>query len=307
MSLLFYPRGGSSQVVRYLVPALEESGWPVSLVAGSLGKRGDRTHAESFFKHPRLTTVDYGPALEAHAQGRDPMAVPVPMHPSFEDRPGAPDPVLAAVPPATGDLLVALWERVFEKPGRTARASPTCTTSPNAGGGHAALPRRPDREPSARHRDPVARSHRPAARVGRDPRDRPRRNGRVGRPRDPIPPTSTRRSGGCCRRPAGSSGASGTTGPAGCGMPRARRAASSRSPRTCATRRAGCSTCRPRSSRRSRTGSTWSASTGSCSARSTGWRGGGGGWSRSPWAGTSPGEPGSIRYREDDLRWFHAD
>jgi D-inositol-3-phosphate glycosyltransferase len=113
MSLLFYPRGGSSQVVRYLVPALEESGWPVALVAGSLGKPGDRTHAQSFFKHPRLTTVDYGPALEAHAQGRDPLAVPVPMHPSFEDRPGAPDPVLAAVPPATGDLLAALWEQVF--------------------------------------------------------------------------------------------------------------------------------------------------------------------------------------------------
>ena len=78
MSLLFYPRGGSSQVVRYLVPALEESGWPVALVAGSLGEPGERTHAESFFKHPRLTTVDYGPALQAHAQGRDPLAEPVP-------------------------------------------------------------------------------------------------------------------------------------------------------------------------------------------------------------------------------------
>jgi D-inositol-3-phosphate glycosyltransferase len=113
MSLLFYPRGGSSQVVRYLVPALEESGWPVALVAGSLGEPGDRTHAESFFKHPRLTAVDYGPALRAHAEGRDPLAEPMPMHPSFEDRAGAPDRVLAAVPPAMGDLLAAAWERVL--------------------------------------------------------------------------------------------------------------------------------------------------------------------------------------------------
>jgi len=113
MSLLFYPRGGSSQVVRYLVPALEASGWPVALVAGSLGEPGDRTHAESFFKHAHLTPVDYGPALRAHAEGRDPLAEPVPLHPSFEDRAGAPDRVLAAVPPATGDLLAAAWERVL--------------------------------------------------------------------------------------------------------------------------------------------------------------------------------------------------
>ena len=115
MSLLFYPRGGSSQVVRYLVPALEATGWPVSLVAGSLGKAGDRTHAASFFKHPRLTTVDYGPAVRAHEQGRDALAEAVPMHPSFEDRRGAPDPVFAAVPPAAADRLTSVWEEVFAR------------------------------------------------------------------------------------------------------------------------------------------------------------------------------------------------
>ena len=31
MGLLFDPRGGSAQVVRYLVPALEAAGWPVKL------------------------------------------------------------------------------------------------------------------------------------------------------------------------------------------------------------------------------------------------------------------------------------
>ena len=113
MCLLFYPRGGSSQVVRYLVPAIEASGWSVALVAGSLGEPGDRTHAESFFKHGHLTPVDYGQALRAHANGDDPLAQHVPMHPSFEDRAGAPDPVLAAVPPAAGDHLTAAWERIL--------------------------------------------------------------------------------------------------------------------------------------------------------------------------------------------------
>jgi glycosyltransferase involved in cell wall biosynthesis len=115
MTLLFYPRGGSSQVVRYLVPALEAVGWPVSLVAGSVGEPGDRTHAESFFKHHRLTVVDYDPALAAHRAGRDPLAEPVPMHPSFEDRPGAPDPVIAAIPPQAGDHVAAAWDHVLER------------------------------------------------------------------------------------------------------------------------------------------------------------------------------------------------
>jgi glycosyltransferase involved in cell wall biosynthesis len=115
MGLLFYPRGGSSQVVRYLVPALEQCGWPVALVAGSLGAAGDRTHAASFFKHAHLTTIDYGPALRAHAEGRDPLAAPVPMHPSFEDREGAADPVFAAVAPQAGDRLTAVWEEIFAR------------------------------------------------------------------------------------------------------------------------------------------------------------------------------------------------
>ena len=57
---MFYPRGGSSQVVRYLVPALAAADWPVALVAGSLGAPGDRRHAESFFKHAPLTSVAAG-------------------------------------------------------------------------------------------------------------------------------------------------------------------------------------------------------------------------------------------------------
>ena len=40
MGLLFYPRGGSAYVVRYLSPALARAGWTVSLTVGSLGVPG---------------------------------------------------------------------------------------------------------------------------------------------------------------------------------------------------------------------------------------------------------------------------
>ena len=40
MALMFFPRGGSSQVVRYLARSLPASGWEVTLACGSLGGRG---------------------------------------------------------------------------------------------------------------------------------------------------------------------------------------------------------------------------------------------------------------------------
>jgi len=48
MGLLFFPRGGSAQVARYLVPALEGAGWEAALVGGSLGVAGEGTHAPTF-------------------------------------------------------------------------------------------------------------------------------------------------------------------------------------------------------------------------------------------------------------------
>ena len=98
MGLLFFPRGGSAQVARYLAPCLGDAGWTVSLVTGSLGRDGDETHAGTFFAGlDGVHALDYS----------DPH---VPMHPSFEDRPGAPDPVLARVPPSDAQPLAALWD-----------------------------------------------------------------------------------------------------------------------------------------------------------------------------------------------------
>ncbi len=110
MGLLFYPRGGSAQVVRYLAKALERTGWTTALTCGSLGEPGERTHAESFFAGLEVHAADYRPALAAYEQGRDPLAEPVPMHPSFEDRPDVPDRILGAVEPRIGEHLAAAWE-----------------------------------------------------------------------------------------------------------------------------------------------------------------------------------------------------
>jgi glycosyltransferase involved in cell wall biosynthesis len=109
MGLLFYPRGGSAQVVRYLVRALEPAGWATTLACGSLGAPGDRTHGPSFFAPLAPQVADYGPALAAAQQGRDPIAEPVPMHPSYEDRPDAPDRIFTAVSPELGEPLAAAW------------------------------------------------------------------------------------------------------------------------------------------------------------------------------------------------------
>ena len=74
---------------------------------------GDRRHAETFFRGLDVCAVDYGPAVTAWQEGRDPFAEPIPMHPSYEDRPGVPDRVFAAVTvDITGAKTVLRGDRV---------------------------------------------------------------------------------------------------------------------------------------------------------------------------------------------------
>ena len=114
MGLLFYPRGGSAQVVRYLAAALPGAGWDASVYCGSLGRAGAESNAATFFAGLDVHALDYGPAMEGFDRGDDPLLVDPPLHPSYEDRPGAPDPVLAAVEPALLDRQVDAWTRLFE-------------------------------------------------------------------------------------------------------------------------------------------------------------------------------------------------
>jgi glycosyltransferase involved in cell wall biosynthesis len=110
MGLLFFPRGGSAYVVRYLSPALLRADYSVSLVVGSLGERGEPTHASTFFAGLDVQFLDYTDAVRVFQAGGDAIAARSPMHPSYEDRVGVPDVVFASVPPELARHLSAAWE-----------------------------------------------------------------------------------------------------------------------------------------------------------------------------------------------------
>ncbi len=114
---MFYPRGGSAQVARYLSRALVESGWDVTLAAGSLGLPGEQTHAATFFDGLDVEVADYTPALGRFGRGEDHLAGPVPFHGSFEDREGAPDTVFAGLGPVQAERQVSAWEGVLGRAG----------------------------------------------------------------------------------------------------------------------------------------------------------------------------------------------
>ncbi len=103
IGLMFFPRGGSAHVTRALAHALPAHGWDVTVVAGSV--RDGPSDAKRFFAGLDVCTMDYTEALVA----ADPLAHDPPMHPSFEDRPDAPDPVFAKVDDAGYERLVDAW------------------------------------------------------------------------------------------------------------------------------------------------------------------------------------------------------
>src|SRR3954451_367468 len=110
MALMFFPRGGSAQVARYVARALPGAGWDVTLVAGSLGDESEASNASVFFEGVAdLREVDYTAARDAP----DPLAAPPPFQPPFEDRADAPDRVFAAVPDDAYERLVSCWEEVL--------------------------------------------------------------------------------------------------------------------------------------------------------------------------------------------------
>jgi glycosyltransferase involved in cell wall biosynthesis len=103
--LFFFPRGGSSHLARSLSRALEALGDRVTLAAGSLGDPGGRSHAPTFFDGIDVVPVDYTP-------GRG-----IPFQPSYEERPGAPDPVFATVGDETYERLVDVWTGALARAG----------------------------------------------------------------------------------------------------------------------------------------------------------------------------------------------
>jgi glycosyltransferase involved in cell wall biosynthesis len=112
MGIYFSPRGGSAHVCRAIAREFEQSDFEVSLVSGSRSDLGELALATSFYSGLDVRPVDFTPALRS----RDPMrhsgpAGTAPMHGSYEDRPGAEDPVLAAIDDDGYELQVAAWTR----------------------------------------------------------------------------------------------------------------------------------------------------------------------------------------------------
>ena len=107
---MFFPRGGSSHVVRSLARALPAHGWDVTVVSGSLAGAGE---APKFFGDLRTRWLDFTPA----ARSEDPMAHDPPMHPSYEDRPDAPDAVFAKLDDDAFEHQTRAWCRMLEEAG----------------------------------------------------------------------------------------------------------------------------------------------------------------------------------------------
>jgi glycosyltransferase involved in cell wall biosynthesis len=113
MGLLFYPRGGSAHVARNLATALPQAGWDATLVSGSVTLDGHPGDARRFYAPLDVRPVDMTHALES----RDPMAADPPLHPSYEDRPGAPDRIFAALDDRHAEHLARAWSRELEAAG----------------------------------------------------------------------------------------------------------------------------------------------------------------------------------------------
>jgi glycosyltransferase involved in cell wall biosynthesis len=109
MGLLFFPRGGSSHVARNLARALPAAGWDVRVLSGSVTVPGRPGDARRFYAGLDVRPVDMTAALTAP----DPLAGQPPLHPSYEDRPGAPDRPFAALDDQQAEHQVAAWERAL--------------------------------------------------------------------------------------------------------------------------------------------------------------------------------------------------
>ena len=114
-AILFSPRGGSAYVARALARALAADGVDVTLVAGSRSDDAGDGDARRFYAGVDVRPVDFAPAV---ASG-DPLAYEAgaPLHPSFEDRPGAPDRVFASLDDAASERQVDAWAAALDAAG----------------------------------------------------------------------------------------------------------------------------------------------------------------------------------------------
>jgi glycosyltransferase involved in cell wall biosynthesis len=110
MGLLFYPRGGSAHVARNLAATLPQAGWDVTVLSGSVTLPNHPGDARAFYRGLDVRPVDMTRALTA----RDPMAAEPPLHPSYEDRPNAPDRIFALLDDEDTEHQVTSWARALQ-------------------------------------------------------------------------------------------------------------------------------------------------------------------------------------------------
>ncbi len=101
---MFFPRGGSAHTVRDVAQELPRHRWAVTVLSGSRPDLGPDADARSFYRGLDVRPVDF-------PSGERPGAAP--MHPSYEDRPGAPDRVFAAVDDSGFEDHVSGWSRAL--------------------------------------------------------------------------------------------------------------------------------------------------------------------------------------------------
>ena len=107
-AVLFSPRGGSAHVARALARGLRQLDWAVTLVSGSVTGSASLGDAERFYDE--VQAVDFAPALASGEPLRfEGPPGTAPMHPSFEDRPGEPDRVFAALDDLEFERQVQAW------------------------------------------------------------------------------------------------------------------------------------------------------------------------------------------------------
>ncbi|MGH2868000.1 MAG: glycosyltransferase family 4 protein [Solirubrobacteraceae bacterium] len=115
-AILFSPRGGSAHAARAHAGNLRKQGFAVTLLAGSRSDLGAHGDARVFYGEVR--PVDFDAALASDTPQR--FAGPAgsaPMHPSFEDRTGAPDRVFAMLDDEEYEGQVAAWSRELTRAG----------------------------------------------------------------------------------------------------------------------------------------------------------------------------------------------
>jgi glycosyltransferase involved in cell wall biosynthesis len=115
-AILFSPRGGSASAARALARGLREQGCTVTLMAGSRSDLGAHGDAHRFYGQAHAVSFDLALASNAPLQfdGRDGSA---PLHPSYEDRPGAPDVVFAVLDDRDYERQVEAWGRELVRGG----------------------------------------------------------------------------------------------------------------------------------------------------------------------------------------------